>query len=613
MRRVRDLIADRESWLAQRILAYARERGCAACTPILEEAWRSSVAGLSAPLLELLDRSVTPSELSPEDDLSSDPPAAVGIVEARRHRERGVTLAMFLGLMKCCRQGYVDLVREAEFPREDEEAYRRIVERFFDRVEDSVVTEWEQTSAEARVAELSAANRVLVNQRNRYLTLFESLPIPAFILDAGGAVENANRAAAALAEGDAEPRGRYDAAGGGRLPLPFLGEEVSVFLSAGVPYRVIERLLKTRKGYRHYRVHMHRMLDASGNSAGAVVTFSDVTKRREAEETLQVVLEELEARVAERTAEVARSHNLLTAVIGSTTDVVYVKDREGRYLMANPAAEQFLGSPVDEIVGKTDLELFGSAHAPSIVEADREIVDSGATRIFEEVLELGGVRRFFSSAKGPYRDGDGNVIGLFGVTREITRQKLEEEVLRRANRALRMMWQVSRTLVRATQEQELLSAACRIAVEEGGYKLAWVAFGQDDAEKTIRPAAQFGWEDGYLETLSLTWADTVRGRGPTGTAIRTGSPVVSRHIDTDPSFAPWREEALRRGYASSAALPFEGCLGALNVYSALPDAFGPEEVLLLAELAEMLAYGIRSLRAVSPPGRNPVDNAARSK
>ncbi|MGE5246710.1 MAG: GAF domain-containing protein, partial [Verrucomicrobiota bacterium] len=229
-----------------------------------------------------------------------------------------------------------------------------------------------------------------------------------------------------------------------------------------------------------------------------------------------------------------------------------------------------------------------------------------------DALEVGGVKRVFSSAKGPYRDGDGNVIGMFGVTREITRQKREEEAMRRANRALRMMWQVSRTLVRATREQELLSAVCRIAVEEGGYRLAWVGFGEDDAEKTIRPAAQFGWEDGYLETLLLSWADTVRGRGPTGTAIRTAAPVVARHIDTDPSFAPWREEALRRGYASSAALPFEGCIGALTVYSPIPAAFGPEEVLLLTELADMLAYGIRSLRAVSP-ARNPVDNVARSK
>ncbi|MGE5247376.1 MAG: PAS domain-containing protein, partial [Verrucomicrobiota bacterium] len=411
MRRLRDLIADRESWLVQRIVAYARDRGYTAYTSILEDAWRASVAGLSAPLIELLDRSVAPPELSADDDLSFDPLAAAGVLEARRHRERGVPLAMFLGLMKYCRQGYVDLVREAGFPREEEEAYRRIVERFFDRVEVAVVTEWERTSAEARVAELAAANRVLVNERNRYLTLFESLPMPAFLLDAGGAVENANRAAADLIDGDAAPRGGYDAAEGGRPRLPFLAEEVSVFLSAGVPYRVIERLLKTRKGFRHYRVRMHRMLDASGNSAGAVVTFSDVTKRREAEETLQVVLEELEARVAERTAEVARSHNLLTAVIGSTTDVVYVKDREGRYLMANPAAGRLLGSPVDEIVGKTDLELFGPVHALSIMDADREIVHSGETRIFEEALEVGGVKRFFSSAKGPYRDGDGNVIG----------------------------------------------------------------------------------------------------------------------------------------------------------------------------------------------------------
>src|SRR5512139_600334 len=199
---LRDLIAEREPWLMRRVLDYARERGYTKYTSTLEEAWRASIAGLSAPLMELLGGNGSPLELSPDDDFVSDPLSAFGVLEARRHRERGVTLPMFLGLMKYYRQSYVDLVREAGFPREREESYRRTVERFFDRVEVAFCSEWERTSGEARVAELSTVNRAMTNEKNKYLTLFESLPTPAFLVDRDGRIENANHAAAEILGGD---------------------------------------------------------------------------------------------------------------------------------------------------------------------------------------------------------------------------------------------------------------------------------------------------------------------------------------------------------------------------------------------------------------------------
>jgi signal transduction histidine kinase/putative methionine-R-sulfoxide reductase with GAF domain len=174
-----------------------------------------------------------------------------------------------------------------------------------------------------------------------------------------------------------------------------------------------------------------------------------------------------------------------------------------------------------------------------------------------------------------------------------------EQKLHRVHRALRVLTRFNRTLVRAREESELLRATCEVLVEAGGYQLAWVGFAEQDPEKTVRPVAQAGYEEGYLETLHITWADTERGRGPTGTVIRAGKPVIARHIPTDPSFAPWRAEATKRGYASSIALPLvaEGQpLGALNIYAVEPDAFDAEEVQLLTELADDLTFGIVSLR-----------------
>jgi light-regulated signal transduction histidine kinase (bacteriophytochrome) len=111
--------------------------------------------------------------------------------------------------------------------------------------------------------------------------------------------------------------------------------------------------------------------------------------------------------------------------------------------------------------------------------------------------------------------------------------------------------------------------------------------------------AQAGFEEGYLEKADITWAETNRGRGPTGTAIRTGRPSVCKNILKDPQFAPWREEAANRGYASSIALPIrrgERVIGALNIYATEPDAFNEEEVQLLEDLAGDISYGLMALR-----------------
>jgi PAS domain S-box-containing protein len=166
-------------------------------------------------------------------------------------------------------------------------------------------------------------------------------------------------------------------------------------------------------------------------------------------------------------------------------------------------------------------------------------------------------------------------------------------------RAYWTLAQSSRALVRATSEQDLLQQLCRLLVQVGEYHMAWVGYAIDDAEHTVRCMAQAGFDDGYLESVQISWADAPHGRGPTGTAIRTGKPVVNRNSETEPSFAPWREQAMERGFASAIALPLTlstGTIGALVVYSAKVEAFDADEEELLGRLAEDLAFGIGALR-----------------
>ncbi|MBF0270574.1 MAG: PAS domain S-box protein [Magnetococcales bacterium] len=182
--------------------------------------------------------------------------------------------------------------------------------------------------------------------------------------------------------------------------------------------------------------------------------------------------------------------------------------------------------------------------------------------------------------------------------RDIRPRKQAERVIRRANRTLLTLSHGNETMIKATSEQELLKRICRLIVEEGGYRMAWVGFATADGR--ILPAAQYGFDDGYLDNLDISWDDAEKGRGPTGTAFRTGKPILAREIRSDPNFAPWRQEATRRGYVSSLALPLPVDdllpLGTLNIYSSASDAFDPEEIQLLENLANNLAFGILKFR-----------------
>ncbi|MFA5323225.1 MAG: HD domain-containing phosphohydrolase, partial [Smithella sp.] len=186
-----------------------------------------------------------------------------------------------------------------------------------------------------------------------------------------------------------------------------------------------------------------------------------------------------------------------------------------------------------------------------------------------------------------------------GVIQDITERKQAEMEIVGMNRALRMLSNTNKALIHIAEESALLTEVCRIIVEVGGYLMAWVGFAEQDEAKTIRPVAHAGFESGYIESAKVTWANNERGRGPGGTAIRTGQPCITRNILLDPSFAPWCEAAIKRGYKSNIALPLinEGwTFGELSIYSMEADAFDIQEVEILKEMADDLAFGITVLR-----------------
>jgi PAS domain S-box-containing protein len=205
---------------------------------------------------------------------------------------------------------------------------------------------------------------------------------------------------------------------------------------------------------------------------------------------------------------------------------------------------------------------------------------------------------YHSTFQGKY-DDRGNLISIVGTVQDITERRRADEALLKTGRALKILSECNQTLVRATDESELLQAICSLVVEHGGYRMAWVGFAGQDEARSVCPVAQAGFDAGYTDTVNITWADTEAGRGPTGTAIRTGRPVTVHSIPDDPTYGLWRAAAISRGYISSIALPLvanDRTFGALNIYSAEPDAFDMNEVNVLTELTGDLAYGITALR-----------------
>jgi two-component system, cell cycle sensor histidine kinase and response regulator CckA len=172
--------------------------------------------------------------------------------------------------------------------------------------------------------------------------------------------------------------------------------------------------------------------------------------------------------------------------------------------------------------------------------------------------------------------------------------------LRRLKRALRALSACNQALAQARSEQELLQQITDVIVRMGAYRFCWIGYAEQDEEKMVRPMAYAGHEDGYLSVVKMRWSDADTGRGPSGIAVRENRICAVTDISKDPSFVPWREAALARGYAAAIGLPLcvEGKpFGVLSIYSDQPGSFELSEVELVKEISSSLAFGIAAVRS----------------
>ena len=212
-----------------------------------------------------------------------------------------------------------------------------------------------------------------------------------------------------------------------------------------------------------------------------------------------------------------------------------------------------------------------------------------------------GQMRWVRDRAYPVFNAAGELERVVGTVRDITESKQAELALRATHRALQMLSSSSIAINRIHDEDSLLAEVCRVAVDVGGYRMAWVGYAGDDAEKIIRPVAHAGHEQGYLKDIELCWReDRPGGQGPAGRAMRTGMAQQTGDIRRPEHKFHWSEQAVRRGYLSALVLPLcseQHPFGVLCLYAGEVQEFAPEEVRLLQELADNLAFGIFILRA----------------
>ncbi|MCB0193243.1 MAG: PAS domain-containing protein [Anaerolineae bacterium] len=181
------------------------------------------------------------------------------------------------------------------------------------------------------------------------------------------------------------------------------------------------------------------------------------------------------------------SHALLQAIFSGTGDAIYVKDRQSRYVIINAAGANIVGKSVEEVIGKPVSEVVSSEAAQKIINDEQQVMADGQARTFEDAIELNGTVSYYHSVKAPYYNIDGDIVGIIGITRDITAQKRKEQ----HNRLLAKAGEIlSSSLDYATRLANVVELAipdfadwCVVSVQNGERELRQVVAAHVNPEK----------------------------------------------------------------------------------------------------------------------------------
>ncbi|MEO8056101.1 MAG: PAS domain S-box protein, partial [Acidobacteriota bacterium] len=303
----------------------------------------------------------------------------------------------------------------------------------------------------------------------------------------------------------------------------------------------------------------------------------------------------------------ARGELRFRTLFEQASDAVFVVGEDGLVQDANRAAEESYRVPREALIGRhvTDFRPPEQRKAALANFATAARVDR---LVFEgEHLRADG-SRFPVEVSTRRAEMPGGPVHI-SIVRDVSGRRNVDARVRHLNRLLHTIVEINQLIVRTDERATLLGGACQILVEQGGFALVWVGLA-DRATGRVVPVARAGHDEGYVDEIEVRCDDSPLGRGPVGTALRTGKRTVITDVAADVRVEPWRARQLARGFREVAAFPLrgaEGVVGALTIYSNTTERLGEEESLLLDELAADLAFALDTIQARAERARAELD------
>ncbi len=425
MEEMQKLLMKKEDWLIERILKYAIERDYTKYTSSLKEAWKISISGITKSICNALEIENAAPEFSPDDKFESDPITEFGIFEAKKHRERGISLPMFLGLLKYYRQTYVDLLEIEISDLNKYKNYRYIIDRCFDKIEISFCAEWANLGDVVKINELQETSRQITNEKNSYLSVFESISDPVILADKNFRIENLNFAATRLLSPEKAPGSDYYQLRSNmrKREASFIGRDLfeifpclfkikNLQISAENENK-FECALKLPAQTKYFEVKVSRILDVSEKFVPNIIILRDISTQKKIYNQLK------------------ENQKRLDFTVASTETGIWFWDIRANRMEWNEAMNSIFG--VTEFGVKTYEQFSSSIHSEDFGRVNREIEFAIINHTefdsdFRVIRPDNSVRHILSKAKVNY-DPDNTAVKMDGICLDITERKQAEDAL----------------------------------------------------------------------------------------------------------------------------------------------------------------------------------------